>query len=175
MRGLVLLGVFAVLVGSLLAAQPAGCRMEVVLDTGVPERGHAAVAAVTDGLAERGVETVTRQQQMLLSRDKAFDPDRLRPAWLGRRDSVKVFADAAGRDAELGRARRHAGEVVLAVGLLESDLFPAPVWEQTVAHELGHLAGLEHADGGVMGTGRLPEDMRLSDRDLDQLTTAWCR
>lgn len=175
MRRQLLLGVFAVLLGSLLAARPADCRMEVVLDAGLPPRAIAAVTAVTDGLAERGVDVVTRQQQLLFSRDKAFDPDRLRPTWLGRRATVKVFAGAARRDAELGRARRHAGEVVLAVGLLESDLFPAPVWEQTVAHEVGHLAGLEHAHGGVMGTGRLPEHMRLSDRDLDQLAAAWCR
>ena len=174
MRRVVGLVVLVVLVTPLLGARPVGCHLDLRVDTDAPEAVMAAARTVADRLAERGVQTTAERRAMLASRHKAFDPDRLRPLWLGHRDTVEVFVDAAGRENELGRAYLIPGEIVLAAGLLERGVFPGAVWEHTVAHEMGHLAGLTHTDGGVMVTDVPPDELVLDGDKVDQLTAAWC-
>lgn len=174
MRRVVSLVALVVLVTPLLGARPVGCHLHLRVDTDAPDPVMTAASTVAEGLAERGVQATVEHQAMLASRHKTFDADRLRPLWLGHRDTVEVFADAAGRDRELGRAYLRPGEVLLAAGLLERDAFPVDVWAHTVAHEMGHLAGLDHADGGVMVTDVPPDELVLDEGKLDQLATAWC-
>lgn len=125
LRGVVSAVVLMLLLLSLVGARPGGCRLDVRVDVDAPDLVVEGLAPVMDGLAARGVSVSTTRRQMVPSREKAFDPDRVRPLWLGRRDVVEVFVGTAGRENELGHAYLAAGEVVLVGRLLDDELFPS--------------------------------------------------
>lgn len=163
------------LAGLLAPVATSPCHVEVVVDAGSGPVVEAAVGTVARALTVRGVETEVSVATRVRARDRVFDWDRVLPdLWPASTRTVTVFTGPATRERELGRAVAGADEIVLVDDLVDADLFPASAWEATVAHELGHLAGLVHEDGGVMVTGQAPDDIRLTPSGLDQLAAAVC-
>ena len=154
--------------------QPEPCELALVVDDSAPEPVLAASAHVVDRLAAHDVAATVTTAPGIPAADQMLDLSRLAPSWWPRSDTVAVFTRPSVRDDELGRVDHRAGEVHLNAAYVDDPLFPSALWADVLAHELGHLAGLEHTDGGVMATGLPLEELWLTDDDVAQVAAAWC-